>query len=356
MKGLAHLFSSRNRIPLQRLSATILISVVCQVGFAQMAPPPTDLSAGEPPAPSFVSPPPATAPAAEPVPPAVRQLLGFRESDVKFSLSDLMDVLRDRRHEGWVLAAYPDPKTGHPLIGAGFSLDLPQRDHPQRDPLNPHLFIEPSSAALWQAAGLNPEKLENILRQYNDNLARWRTSRYRREIPLLEPQITEDEATALLRIAVVQSVENAMAYCRNFDQLSASQQMALSQLVYQMGVNLEEFDQFLTLLNGQPSSPSGGLAPATDAAYWHTVQASLIQSQWARLYRVRAISVIAMLDPRYPDDPSIAERRIAAVLHPAVSHRRRHGPAARLQVASWNGRSGHGLRRRSTRARNRRRV
>src|ERR1022692_1788543 len=89
---------------------------------------------------------------------AVEQLLAFRDTEVKFDLRNLMEVLRDRRHEGWVLASYPDPKTRRPLIGAGFSLDLPPRDHPQRDPLNPHLFLEPSSAELWQAAGLKSER------------------------------------------------------------------------------------------------------------------------------------------------------------------------------------------------------
>ncbi|HET6207760.1 MAG TPA: hypothetical protein VFD98_13185, partial [Terracidiphilus sp.] len=61
-----------------------------------------------------VAPDPADAPAI-PVPTtntaAVQLLEDFKLADVKFSLDDLMDVLRDRRHEGWVLAAYPDPKT-----------------------------------------------------------------------------------------------------------------------------------------------------------------------------------------------------------------------------------------------------
>src|SRR5581483_4403167 len=59
-----------------------------------------------------------TPPAAGPLDP----LVNFKSSDIKFNLQSLMDTLRDNRHEGWVLAAYPDPKTSRPLIGAGFSL------------------------------------------------------------------------------------------------------------------------------------------------------------------------------------------------------------------------------------------
>jgi hypothetical protein len=53
-----------------------------------------------------------------------QQLLEFKDSDIKFSLHSLMEILRDHQHEGWVLAAYPDPNTRRPLIGAGFSLDV----------------------------------------------------------------------------------------------------------------------------------------------------------------------------------------------------------------------------------------
>lgn len=328
--------------------------------------------------------------------PGVQQLLAFKDSDVKFHLSDLMEILRDRRHEGWVLAAYPDPKTGRPLIGAGFSLDLPERQHPQNDPLNPHPFVEPSSAQLWQAAGLDPVRLQRILEQYDENLAAWKKKRYRRKISLLAPQITDEEATLLLRIAVIQSIENARAYCRHFDQLTASQQMALSQLVYQMGVNLQEFDRFLTLMNRASAaepSPAGpaplgpaasGLSPINaaldspaaispaaispassgdalsspvpaDSDYWNTVQHTLIQSQWARLYRTRAISVIAMLDPQYTDDPATAEQRIAATLRPPVSHRhRRH--AATLRSAAYTRHARRAAHGRSARLRNKRRA
>lgn len=284
--------------------------------------------------------------------PAVQQLLAFKDSDVKFSLQNLMSILSDRRHEGWVLAAYPDPKTGRPLIGAGFSLDLPAREHPQRDPLNPRPFLEPSSAQLWQAAGLDSERLQSILDQYSDHLAAWSKRRYRNKIRTLAPQITNEEATLLLRISAIQSIYNAKAYCRSFDSLTSSQQLALSQLVYQMGVNLEEFSQFLNLINNNsgnslPSESSAG----PDAEYWTAVQHSLIQSQWATLYRVRAVSVIAMLDPQYFDDPAAAERRVSATLRPAVVHRCRGRSVASLRAASYDRHSGRAARRKMSRTR-----
>ena len=98
---------------------------------------------------------------------APRPLFDFQDSDIKFSLSSMMNTLRDSRHEGWVLAAYPDPKTSRPLIGAGFGLDVATTEHPQRDPLNPHPFIEPSTAQLWQAAGLDSARLQAILDQFD---------------------------------------------------------------------------------------------------------------------------------------------------------------------------------------------
>jgi hypothetical protein len=173
-----------------------------------------------------------------------------------------------------------------------------------------------------------------VLEQFNDKLATWKTTRrYRRKIWPLDPQITDDEASSLLRIAAIQAIENARAYCRNFDQLTGPRQMALSQLVYQMGVNLEEFGNFLSLINNDPVAVSPLNIPTTPAAgddnYWQAVQHSLMQSQWARLYRVRAVAVIAMLDPQYLDDPSASEHRIATVLRPAATHRRRSRVALR---------------------------
>jgi hypothetical protein len=273
--------------------------------------------------------------------PAVQRLGSFQPADIKFDIEDLIDVLRDRRHEGWVLAAYPDPKTGRPLIGAGFSLDLPAREHPQQDLLNPHPFLEPSSAELWTAAGLDPQQLQQILADYQARLDAWSTKKYRSQIKTLPPQISDEDATLLLRVAAIQAINNAKAYCRNFDQLSGSQQMALSQLVYQMGVNLEEFSQFLGLINTDSlPAPAVRSVSAQDAAYWKSVQQSLEQSQWARLYRTRAISVIAMLDPRYNENPTMAERRVGATLRAAVVHRRGGRSGAATQLASSSKSSG----------------
>jgi hypothetical protein len=331
--------SSRALLPvLCRRCATLMLAAALPV-FAQTAPSPSadaPVPLAQPSLPSLA---PQTTPQPAPLPASIRPLIDFRPSDIRFSLGDLTDLLRDRRHEGWVLSAYPDPKTGRPLIGAGFSLDLPEREHPQTDPLNPHAFVEPSSAQLWQAAGLDPALLQGVLDQFNDNLAAWRTARrYRREIWSLDPQITDEQAAALLRVSAIQATVNARAWCRGFDQLSGPQQMAVSQLVYQMGVNLGQFSTFLSLINHDPVRASaladpGAEPPAetgADLTYWRDVQQSLMQSQWARLYRIRATAVIAMLDPRYLDDPATSEARIAAVLRPARHHR------AALRTASWH--------------------
>jgi hypothetical protein len=270
-------------------------------------------------------------------------LFDFQDSEIKFSLRSLMNTLRDSRHEGWVLAAYPDPKTGRPLIGAGFSLDVTATDHPQYDPLNPHPFVEPSSVQLWQAAGLDPAQLRRILDQFDLDRKMWSNKMYRRKIRThtLTPQLTEEEGMRLLRVSSIQAVENAKAYCRDFDDLTGPQQMALSQLVFQMGVNLEEFVEFLSAINGDThyrdlSLPEDGVE--TEAEHWHNVQRTLIESEWARRYASRASTVIAMFDPGYIRNPQGAVRQVEATLRPpAEQHRRR--PAARTLRASNE--SGH---------------
>jgi len=257
------------------------------------------------------------------VPAGLEPFFELSNSDIKFSFTRLTEVLRDKKHEGWVLAAYPDPKTSDPLIGAGFTLSLPERVHSQSDPLNPYQFLEPSSEQLWQAAGFEPQRLQAILTEYQSNLEAWGTRKYRKKIRQLPEQVTDEEALNLLRVAEVQAIHNARAYCRSFDQLTASQQMALAQLVYQMGVNLEEFTQFLALINhgAYLENASYTVGVSSDREYWQQVQESLIHSQWARKYSTRAITVIAMFDPDYAESPSAAERRVKATLRPARHHK-----------------------------------
>jgi hypothetical protein len=271
-------------------------------------------------------------------------LLNFKESDIKFSLPAMMETLRDHRHEGWVLAAYPDPNTGRPLIGAGFSLDVQATPHAQHDPLNPHPFVEPSSADLWQAAGLSPDRLQQILAQFDHNVTAWSPKTYRRKIlhHTLTPQLTEEEATNLLRISVLQAIYNAKAYCRGFDQLTGSQQMALSQLVFQMGTNLEQFVQFLDALNDNGNARELAQLDGymeTYGEHWKFVQGTLVDSQWARRYSSRATSVIAMFDPEYSQGPNVAEERIEATLRPPAPPKPRIHSTATLRAASYSKRS-----------------
>jgi hypothetical protein len=281
---------------------------------------------------------PFAASSAPPPTPSVQPLLDFHDTDIRFNLLSLMSVLRDRNHEGWVLAAYPDPNTGRPLIGAGFSLEVAATDHQQYDPLNPNQFLEPSSAQLWQAAGLDPERLPQIIEEFDRNMEAWGTKGYRRRIRArtLRPQLAEEEAIRLLRISSIQAVINAKAYCRDFDQLAGPAQMALSQLVFQMGVNLEDFVEFLSELNGDTwhhdlSLPDGGVV--TDADHWRYVQSTLIDSQWARRYTIRAAAVIAMFDPNYASNPRAAEARVMAVLRPPKPRRHAHSSAHRSAKA-----------------------
>jgi hypothetical protein len=327
-------------IPRQRLLLPIVSLAMAASAAAQILPSPGQFSA----APSVSL----TLQGFSPENPAPRDsaqvLLDFKDNDVKFSLASMMEILRDHRHEGWVLAAYPDPNTGRPLIGAGFSLDVPGAVHLQRDPLNPHPFVEPSSADLWQAAGLAPDRLQQILAQFDHNVTVWSPKTYRRKIihHTLTPQLTEEEATQLLRISALQAIYNARGYCRGFDQLTGSQQMALSQLVFQMGTNLEQFVRFLDALNDNNNARElaqlDGYMESYDE-HWKTVQGTLIDSQWARRYSGRAATVIAMFDPEYSQGPNAAEERIEATLRPPAAPRPRSHSTATLRVASYSKRS-----------------
>ena len=259
----------------------------------------------------------------------------FKDSGRKFKIERLMSVLRDTRHEGWVRTAYPDPTTGRPLIGGGFSLDLCATQHVQTNPRNPNSFLEPSSAQLWQAAGLDLALLEEILDRFDRRLELWGKEEFRRKVRAdeLPPDITEEEATRLLRISALQAVHNARAYSINFDHLSASQQMALSQLVYQMGVNLEEFVDFLSAINTY--SPDSQKKPAMQKVDWKAAQRDLVQSEWARSYSNRAIAVIAMFDPNYSTRPRQAERQVRDWIYPPPAHPRKNArnKKARTELA-----------------------
>jgi hypothetical protein len=111
-------------------------------------------------------------------------------------------------------------------------------------------------------------------------------------------------------------------------------------------VNLAEFTEFLNLINSDSAAPArDSAAPVSDPTstlpqnvatngegqYWKAVQASLIHSQWARLYRTRAVAVIAMLDPEYSDAPRQAEGTVRATLRPAVLRRQRGARIGSLQ-------------------------
>jgi hypothetical protein len=271
----------------------------------------------------------------------------FKDSGIKFKLETLMNILRDSKHESWVLAAYPDPKTGRPLIGAGFNLDVSATQHIQTNPLNPHLFIEPSTTELWQDAGLDLGRLQSILDQFDRDMKTWQKKKFRRKIRThqLAPEITEQEATDLLRISTLEAIHNARAYCDDFDHLTASQQMALSQLVYQMGVNLEEFVEFLSAINDHSSYRDLAQAEGSihEDEYWKIVQRTLIESDWARRYTSRAITVIAMFNPDYDNEQKQAEREVRTQIHPLVAHHHNkpHAEAVRVSKGSHADQSQH---------------
>jgi hypothetical protein len=283
-------------------------------------------------------------------------LFPVSDTDVKFRIDDLMQTLRDNKHESWALAAYPDPKTALPLIGAGFSLGIAEpRSHPQADSANPNRFLEPSSRDIWTAAGLDPAQLDQTLGVFDDQMQEWGKRGFRQKLKTGKvppsPGFTDADADMLFRIYIKQAIYNAKAYCRDFDDFTVSQQMGVVQLVYQIGTNLEQFTNFLNTINSahvrdplpdKPIPPQ--LKPTGD--HWKDVQQSLMQSQWYRKYHTRAVAVVAMLDPDYDlDNPAKAEQRVRKLalriprsggtqVAQATSHRKRHHPHAVSQKDS----------------------
>ncbi len=68
------------------------------------------------------------------------------------------------------------------------------------------------------------------------------------------------------------------------------------------------------------------------------MQSTLIQSQWARRYTSRAVSVIAMFDPDYAQNPQEAERKVLAQIRPKATH---HRKKARVRSAKADGNDAH---------------
>ena len=143
-------------------------------------------------------------------------------------------------------------------------------------------------------------------------------------------ELTEEEGTRLLRISALQAIHNAKTYCDDFDQPTSPQQMALSQLVFQMGVNLEEFVQFLSAINQDYKyRDSGRMAIEPEEEHWKRVQCTLILSDWARRYTSRSVAVIAMFDPNYDENPKRAEREVRVQIRTLVRHHHRPSPRKR---------------------------
>ncbi len=277
-------------------------------------------------------------------------LFPFKDSDIKFKMEDMMGLLRDGDHESWRLTAYPDANSpGVALIGAGFNLsvtaDLSNTPGDPRDPYqyNAKARKEPSSRTLWEAAGLDGKKLDQVLEHFERHKKRFGRSRLAfATLDMLSHDITEEEATRLLYVSARQAVHNAMAYAKDFDQMTGPQQMGMSQLVYQMGSHLapwtdgrgEEhrgFQNFLDVVNDtsyrQASAPGAAGDPKAarkaETEHWETVREHLIDSHWYRKYNTRAVEVVAMFDPDYdPRKPEIAEKQVRAL-------------AARMRKEHW---------------------
>ena len=198
-----------------------------------------------------------------------------------------MDILRDHQHEGWVLAAYPDPNTRRPLIGAGFSLDVAgDGSLAARSTESVHLCgtFRRAAVAGGGSGSRTVTAYPRPVRPQCSYLVAEGPIAERLSVIRSRGQLTDEEATRLLRISAIQAIYNARAYCRGFDRLTASQQMALSQLVFQMGTNLGGFVQFLDAVNDEDNAHElakldGYLETYTE--HWQRVQNTLIDSQWA---------------------------------------------------------------------------
>ena len=121
-------------------------------------------------------------------------------------------------------------------------------------------------------------------------------------VGLAGPVLIEHGTDALRERFVRRIVTGEISWCQLFSEPGAGSDLAglttraeavadgwlvTGQKVWSTGAATA---QFLELINSDAAPFSRKLASA-DLAYWNGVQKSLIQSQWARLYRARAISV-----------------------------------------------------------------
>lgn len=255
----------------------------------------------------------------------------FSTHQIKFSLDDMMRDIEN--HEGRMLAAYPDPEGKVALIGAGFNLGVMKeitRDA-DSDPyrFNGHARKEPSSEALWQMAGLHSSKLHEIQKRMEGHLEADQQARpsvasrilrrfSRRLAEEFSADITNTQSRALLYVSSRQATYNAMAYSSDFANLTQSQQMGMSELVFQMGSNLEKFEKFLGKLN-DPPVPSA--TPEEVRQHWRDVQSELVDSAWFKTYHKRAVRVTAMMDPNYDFyNPAIAEAKVKELENSMTPH------------------------------------
>ena len=64
------------------------------------------------------------------------------------------------------------------------------------------------------------------------------------------------------------------------------------------------------------------------------MQRTLIESDWARRYTSRAVTVIAMFDSDYDKEPKEAEREVRTQIHPLVAHHRKKPHAEAVRVSN----------------------
>jgi GH24 family phage-related lysozyme (muramidase) len=232
----------------------------------------------------------------------------FKHSAIKFRLESLMAGLSEK--EGWMSIAYPDSSAkGIPTIGMGFNLSIEGRPRDDADPYQNGGWPrkDPSAQELWKIAGLPEEKLKDVMANFEERNKRWhgRQAAFK-FLDHFEHDITRHEAHKLLYVSARQAVYNAMAYAKDFPDMNGAQQMAMAQIVYQMGTKLEGFKDFL----GEINNTSYHQQPELAEAHWRAVQSELIKSDWYRNHTTRATKVIAMFDPQYRADAKKAQKNV----------------------------------------------